>query len=157
MGAADSEILIRGIAADEEEKVIELYDRNLGIIDRLVFTLSFRDVVKSARSGLGATFVAIIGSKVVGSLSVRPQRHRGKRVGFIDAIVTERDLRGKGIGTTLLNECLRWFEERNCNVILATVDRYNSLSWNLFIRRGFTVYETKDQVEESGGGFSASG
>lgn len=149
----DSEILIREIRQGEEEAVKEFFEKNLGIIDTLVFNLSFKDVLKSARRGMGTTFVATKEDRIVGSFSVRLQDYREKQVGFIDAIVTDRNLRGKGIGTSLFDECLKWFQERNCEVILATADRYNSPSWNMFIRKGFTVYETKDQIKEFGWDF----
>jgi len=149
----DSDILIREISLEEEKAVRDFFEKNLGIIDTIIFNLSFGDVLKSTRHGMGTTFVATKGEKIVGSFSVRLQTHRGKRVGFIDAIVTDKNIRGKGIGTSLFDACLQWLQDRNCEVILATADRYNSPSWNLFIRKSFTVYETKDQIKEFGWGF----
>lgn len=149
----NSDILIREISLEEENAVKEFFEKNLGFIDTIIFDLSFGDVLKSTRRGMGTTFVATKGEKIIGSFSVRLQTHQGKRVGFIDAIVTDKHLRGKGIGRSLFNACLQWLQDRNCKVILATADRYNSPSWNLFIRKGFTVYETKDQIKEFGWGF----
>jgi len=99
---------------------------------------------------MGTTFIAAKADSIVGSFSVKVQNYRENRVGFIDAIVTDRYLRGQGIGTSLFDACLKWLQDQSCDIIVATVDRYNSPSWNLFLRNNFWIYETKDQIKELG-------
>jgi len=94
--------------------------------------------------------VAVHDGRIVGSVSMRFQLLRGRLTGFIGALVTDRELRGRGIGRSLVDGAISWLEERGCEVIYATADRYNSPSWNLFVHRGFSVYELPQQVGDYG-------
>ena len=58
MNALDSDILIREMRADEEKTVREFYGKNLGMINTISFNLSFSDVLKCSRRGMGTTFLS---------------------------------------------------------------------------------------------------
>lgn len=135
---------------EEEKEVRGLFSRSLGIIDRVVFNLSFSEALKSSRENRGTTLVAEYDGKIVGSFSLRIQLISKKKVGFIDAIVVDRTLRGKNISKSLLDRALIYFKGQRCDTVYATADRYNSPSWNLFNHRGFFVYEFWEQLRDYG-------
>jgi GNAT superfamily N-acetyltransferase/Zn-dependent protease len=144
------QVLVREMQPEEKADVEGLFGRSLGLVDRLVFLLSFEDALKSSRKQSGGSLVAEHDDRLVGSASVRTQVMAGRRAGFIDALVTDSEARGRGIGGLLVDGTISWLEERGCEVIYATADRYNSPSWNLFVHRGFSVYELPQQVGDHG-------
>ncbi|UCG79582.1 MAG: GNAT family N-acetyltransferase, partial [Desulfobacterales bacterium] len=135
---------------NEKGAVERLFARSLSIIERIVFQLSFEDAQKSAQKQGGGTLTAEYDGKIVGAVSMRIQLIKGKRIGYIDALVADKELRGKGIGKSLVNGAISWLEEHGCEVIYATADRYNSPSWNIFIHRGFYLYEIPQQLRDYG-------
>ena len=146
----DHEISFREMLHGEESKVRDFFEENLGVIDRIIFPLAFRDALKSAAKQLGTTLLALSNGDIVGSVSPRIVVYSEKRIGLIDAIVTDKNLRGRGIGKSLLDESLSWFEKKGCEIIYATADRYNSPSWNMFIHRGFSPHELRGQLRDLG-------
>jgi len=150
---SEMQVIVREMLPDEKAEVEGLFGRSLGLVDRIVFLLSFEDALKSARRQSGGSLVAVSGGGIVGSVSMRIQPIGGERAGFIDALVTDRGLRGRGIGRSLVDGAISWLEERGCEAIYATADRYNSPSWNIFVHRGFTVYELPQQLRDYGLGF----
>ncbi|MEM3088286.1 MAG: GNAT family N-acetyltransferase [Candidatus Bathyarchaeia archaeon] len=134
----------------EKEDVEKLFKRNLGIIDRVIFQLSFEDIQKSARKQGGNSLIAEYDGKIVGAVSMRIQEIKDSRTGFIDALVVDKELRGKAIGKSLVDNAILWLEERGCKVIYATANRYNSRSWNIFIHKGFHLYEVPQQFRDYG-------
>jgi Zn-dependent protease/GNAT superfamily N-acetyltransferase len=146
----DHEILVREMLSGEEDKVRDFFEGNLGVIDRVFFLLAFRDALKSAPKQLGTSLVAVFDGEIVGSVSLRIVVYAGKRIGLVDAIVADKEFRGKGIGKSLLDEALSWFEKKDCEIICATVDRFNSPSWNMFIHKGFSSYGLREQFRDLG-------
>jgi len=144
------QVLVREMQLNEKRDVEKLFARSLGIIDRIVFQLSFEDAQKSARKQSGGTLTAEYEGKIVGTVSMRIQTLKDKRTGYIDALVTDKELRGKTIGKSLMDGAISWLEEHGCEVIYATADRYNSPSWNMFIHRGFHLYEIPQQLRDYG-------
>ncbi|MEM3407690.1 MAG: GNAT family N-acetyltransferase [Nitrososphaerota archaeon] len=144
------QIVVHEMQPGEEKEVKKLFTRSLGITDKVIFQLSFEAAQKSARKGSGVTLVAELEGKIVGSVSMRIQVLKGKRTGFIDALVSDKELRGRAIGKSLVEGAILWLEEHGCEVIYATADRYNSPSWNIFIHRGFHPYEIPEQLRDYG-------
>jgi len=138
---------------NEKGAVKKLFARSLRIIERIVFHLSFEDAQKSAQKQSGGTLTVDYDGKIVGAVSMRIQLIKGKRTGYIDALVSDKELRGKGIGKSLVDGAISWLEKHGCEVIYATVDRYNSPSWNIFIHRGFHLYEIPWQLRDYGFNF----
>ena len=140
-------IKVRQMEPGEESMTRNLY-KNLWLFDRLIFLIVFKDILKSIKKDRGACFLAMDGDKGVGTASVRYKTIKGERHGVIDCVVTDKSLRGQGIGKQILDACLVWFERNGCPHVYATVDRYNSRSWNMFIHQGFTVYDTRQQIND---------
>jgi len=146
----EPKISVHEMLSEEERAVRKLFKKNLGYIDRFFFGLAFRDALKSTLKQQGGCLVAMYEGRVVGSVSLRILSCAGKRFGLIDAIVSDRGFRGRGVGKSLLEAALSWFEERECEVIYAIADRYNSPSWNMFIHKGFSIYEFREQLRDLG-------
>ena len=62
------QFFIREMHPNEKEAVEKLFARSLGIIDRIVFQLSFEDAQKSAKKQKGGTLIAEHGSEIVGTI-----------------------------------------------------------------------------------------
>jgi len=130
----------------ERADVERLFSSSLGLVDRIGFQLSFENALKNAQKQRGGCLVAVLDGRIVGSVSLRFQRIGGERTGFIDALIVGKALRVQGIGRSLVDSAILWLEAWECAVIYATVDRYNSPSWNIFVHRDFAVYEITQQV-----------
>ncbi|MDH5268244.1 MAG: hypothetical protein OEW62_11305, partial [Candidatus Bathyarchaeota archaeon] len=85
------EIFVREILHGEESKVRDFFERNLGVIDRIAFPLAFREALKSALKQMGTSLVAVCNGEIVGSVSLRIVVYAEKRIGLVDAIVTDKD------------------------------------------------------------------
>ncbi|MEM2914319.1 MAG: GNAT family N-acetyltransferase [Candidatus Bathyarchaeia archaeon] len=147
------EIHVREMLNSERTDVLELFKNNLGVIDQLFFQLAFKDSLKNLSKQQGTVLVAICNKVIVGTVSLRVVIFSNKRIGLIDAIVIERSFRGRGVGKILVDKALSWFEERECNIICVTADRFNSPSWNMFIHKGFSPYEIIAQYKDLGWNF----
>lgn len=147
------QLFVRDMLPSEKEAVEKLFARSLGVVDRIVFSLSFEDAQKSAKKQNGGTLVGEYDGKIVGAVSMRIQSIKGEPSGFVDALVADKEYRGKGIGTSLVANAISWLEKRGCKTIYATADRYNSPSWNTFVHKGFSVYEIPQQLKGLGLGF----
>jgi len=147
------QVVVREMQPNEEEDVKKLFARSLGITDRIIFQLSFEEARKSALKKSGGTLVAELEGRIVGTVSMRIQVLKGVRTGYIDTLVSDKELRGRAIGKSLVNGAISWLEEHGCEVIYATADRYNSPSWNMFIHRGFHPYEITGQLRDYGFSF----
>ena len=120
------QVLVREMQPNEKGDVEKLFARSLGVTDRIIFQLSFEGAQKSARKQSGGTLTAEYDSKIVGAVSMRIQTVTKKRTGYIDALVTDKELRGRAIGKSLVDGAISWLEEHGCEVIYATAARYNS-------------------------------
>jgi Zn-dependent protease/predicted N-acetyltransferase YhbS len=139
-------VLVREMLPSERVDVEGLFSSSLGLVDRIGFQLSFENALKDAQKQRGGCLVAVLDGQIVGSVSLRFQRIGGERTGFIDALIVGKALRVQGIGRSLVDSAILWLEAWECAVIYATVDRYNSPSWNIFVHRDFSVYEITQQV-----------
>ena len=144
------QFLVREMLPEEKEAVKKFFARNLGLVNRIVFGLSFEDAQKSAEKEKGGTLVAEYKGVIVGSVSMQIKDIKGELAGFIDALATCKEYRGKGIGSSLVENSISWLERRGCRVVYATADRHNSSSWNTFIHKGFSVYEIPWQLRDYG-------
>ncbi len=144
---------IREISKGEEKDVRDFLEANLGIIDRVVFNLSLSDALRSAVRNLGATLIAVYNEHIVGTVSLRIVVYGARNVGLIDAFAVDKNIRGKGIGKRLIDEAISWFERRECDIICATADRFNSPSWNIFLHKGFLPYKFQNQLKDLGPSF----
>jgi GNAT superfamily N-acetyltransferase/Zn-dependent protease len=139
-------VLVREMRSSERADVEELFSRSLSLINRIVFQLAFENALKYTQKQSGGCLVALCDGRIVGSVSMKFKLLGGARTGFIGALVVEKELHGRGIGSSLVDRAILWLEEWECEVIYVTVDRYNSPSWNIFIHRDFSVFEIPQQV-----------
>ncbi len=144
------QFLVREMLPEEKDAVKKFFVRNLGVVNRIIFGLSFEEAQKSARKQKGGTLVVEINSEIVGTVSMQIKHIKGELTGFIDALATGKEHRGKGIGSSLVENSVSWLEKRGCKIVYATADRYNSSSWNTFIHKGFSVYEIPWQLRDYG-------
>jgi Zn-dependent protease/RimJ/RimL family protein N-acetyltransferase len=146
-------VQIRELEIPDIPLVKQLFRENLWILDRLIFTGAFNSIMKDKENGAGTSFIAIMNDRVVGSISVRLFEIKGEKHGLIDSVVTARQMHGKGIAGKILSAVISWLESANCRHIYATVDRYNSRSWNMFIHNGFSLFEFPAQMKVFGADF----
>lgn len=104
------QVLVREMQPEEKRDVENLFARSLGITDRIFFQLSFESVQKSVKKQGGGTLVADYGGKIVGTVSMRIQIINGVRTGYIDALATDKEFRGRGIGRSLVDRAISWLE-----------------------------------------------
>ncbi|KON32684.1 MAG: hypothetical protein AC479_06975 [miscellaneous Crenarchaeota group-6 archaeon AD8-1] len=144
------QFLVREMLIDEKDAVKKFFARNLGIVNRIVFELSFEEAQKSAKNQKGGTLIAEHNNEIVGTVSIKIQHIKGEPTGYIDALATDKKYRRKGIATSLVENSISWLEKKGCRIIYATADRYNSSSWNTFIHKRFSVYEIPWQLKDYG-------
>ncbi len=146
----DSELVIREMIPGEEDEVRNLYKKNLGIIDRLIFLLGFSGILKYIEKKEGACLVGLYDNKIVGTICVQLFKIDGENHGLIDMVASDKNVRGKGIAKSIIDRCISWFEENDCENIYAMINRYNSRSWNMFLHKGFSLYEFSGQTRDLG-------
>lgn len=83
------------------------------------------------------TLVLTIGSKVVGCLTILIEQkiaHSFGRVMHIEDVVTDKDYRGRGVATTLLDEAIRISKEKKCYKVILDCNQSNV---NFYKQMGF--------------------
>jgi len=146
----DETVTVRELRRSEKACIEALFKRSLGIVDLIVFTASFEDALKASIAERGGCLIAEIDDRIVGLVCVKIKQINGKSVGLIDALVSDRDYRGRGIAGALVDEAVSWLSNRKCETLYATVDRYNSSSWNTFMHRGFSIVELPRMLRDHG-------
>ena len=76
------QILVREMQPEGKGNVEKLFERSLGIIDRIVFRLSFEDAQKRARKQNGGALIAECDGKVVGAVFMRIHIIKEARIGY---------------------------------------------------------------------------
>ncbi len=88
-------------------------------------------------TGEGAHLVAVEEGRVVGGLSIRRDAHESTRhVATLGMFVT-RDRRGRGIGSALMDEALRWARSVGVERVELTVYPHNVAAMALYRKFGF--------------------
>jgi len=146
-------LVVREMAPSEQGSVKSLFKRCLGPVDFIAFSIVFADIVKSIEKQQGCCLIAVQGEAVVGTMSLRTFVYGQRKVGLIDAVASDKVARGKGVAKAILARAIDWFGQRGYQEVYATVDRYNSPSWNMFVHAGFSPYGFPDQVKDFGGRF----
>lgn len=141
---------IREIKNEDISEIKSLYKKNLWFLDYFLFSEVFGSIVKLKEKGRGTCFVALEQNEVVGSFCVSWFMIKSEKHGLIDCVVTQKDLYGKGIARSLLHHSIKWLKDQGCAHIYATVEHYNSRSWNMFIHNGFSLYEFPQQLKDLG-------
>ena len=90
----------------------------------------------------GAFFVAIDEDKVIGSSAVR-MINSGRCE--IKRLYVRKDFRGKGVGTALLLQALR-FAEQNCSFATLKTDVSLDNAIRLYLKNGFLIVKEDDKT-----------
>jgi Zn-dependent protease/predicted GNAT family acetyltransferase len=136
------EVTIRKIQPDDDRAVWEVA-KTLDIPERYFAYLSYK-------RGKANALVAVDGEKVVGCVIPRVAVIVGEKIGIVDWIFVDRNVQGKGIGKSLVDAVLFYFQEGGCKTLYALIDRYNSPSWNMFLHKGFMPFEFDRQFKVFG-------
>jgi RimJ/RimL family protein N-acetyltransferase len=97
----------------------------------------YRRRFRKAWDERGAHLVAVDGDRVVGSLSIRRDDHPAtEHVATLGMFVVSTH-RGRGLGTRLMTEAMRWAREQHVERIELTVYPHNDPALALYRRFGF--------------------
>jgi ribosomal protein S18 acetylase RimI-like enzyme len=88
---------------------------------------------RAASWTLEATFVAVAGTQVVGSLHLEPSRHGFGEIGMAVA----REWRGRGVGSALLAAAIEWARDQGLHKLSLQVFAHNSAAIGLYRKFGF--------------------
>ncbi|MCD5417527.1 GNAT family N-acetyltransferase [Candidatus Bipolaricaulota bacterium] len=138
----NQKIVVRNIQPDKGKTVWKAA-KTLGILGRCYFYLLYLFCKADM-------LIAVDGEKIVGCVCPRITTFTGEKIGTVDVIFVGRNVRGKGIGKALVEAVLSHFQEAECKNTFALVDRYNSSSWNMFLHKGFTPFESNEQFRVYG-------
>jgi putative acetyltransferase len=98
---------------------------------------SFRRQFRRSWTEEDASLVAVAGGRVVGHLHIGREEHPVNRHVASLGMMVARELRGRGIGTALLAEAIRWAGEAGVEKIALTVYPDNEAARRLYRRFGF--------------------
>ena len=85
----------------------------------------------------GAEIVAVAGDRVVGHLSVRREDSPTTAHVATLGIAVAADLRRRGIGSALIEECLRWARSVGVHKVMLSVFPHNAQAIGLYRKYGF--------------------
>ncbi|MBU3063549.1 GNAT family N-acetyltransferase [Nocardia sp. NEAU-G5] len=138
----DEIIFRRATAADLPEIVTMLADDPLGsaresVSDLEPYESAFRDIDSDGKQLL---LVAEQAGRVVGTAQVSflaGLSRRGAMRGQIEAVRVASGARGSGLGTRLIEECVRRAHERGCVLVQLTSDASRTEAHRFYERLGF--------------------
>ncbi len=132
-------VLIRPIRPGERWVVLGIALRTFGPVGALfmAFTPLKNSLVAVAEDG------TVIGAVALDFFSIKQER-----ASLICYICVHPGTHGRGVGAALLEAAVAACEERSCHQVFATVDGYNSRSWNMFYSHGFQMLGVLDQIRE---------
>jgi len=129
-----------------------LRDQGPSKLDNYILDIESEEILHNTvtalvESGDTEVLVAKEGSKVVGFTVVTVNTFQNlyqtkKLIGEISAIYVHREYRGKGVGSKLLEEAMKYLQSRGVEIVLAEVRADNEASMKLFTKYGFTVDHT---------------
>lgn len=61
-----------------------------------------------------------------------------RRLGYLQRLAVHPEFHGRGIGTTLVGDALRWFRRRGCDSVLVNTQEINQRALSLYRHLGFT-------------------
>ena len=70
---------------------------------------------------------------------------------FLSKLYVHKDYRGKGIGKILFENCIEYAINNNLNKIYLTVNKGNTLAYNIYIHLGFKVIDSV--IKDIGNGY----
>lgn len=134
------------VATEQDlERIVEmLADDKLGAT-REQFVLPLPEVYREAFRAIDADpnnelVVACLGNEVVGVQQITFTPHLTRQGGWratIEGVRTSSAVRGKGIGTALINWAIQRAEQRGCHLIQLTTDKTREDAIRFYERLGF--------------------
>jgi len=97
----------------------------------------YRRRFRSAYDGDGAHLLAFEGDRLIGSLSIRRDDHPATRHVATLGMFVVADRRGRGVGTALMKEAMRWACDQAVERVELTVYPHNQAAIALYRRFGF--------------------
>ncbi len=88
---------------------------------------------RAANWTLDGTFVAYVGSEILGSMHVDVSRHGYGEIGMAVA----REWRGRGVGSALMTAAIEWARERGLHKLSLSVWPHNAAAIALYRKHGF--------------------
>ncbi len=87
-----------------------------------------RLLIRQARRGTSCVLVAEVGGVVVGMATVQTviSTAEGARSGWIEDVVVRRDWRGLGVGSSLMDEAVKWARATGITRLQLLADRRNT-------------------------------
>lgn len=140
-----NEVIFRIATEQDLEKIVEmLADDKLGAT-REQFVLPLPDVYREAFRAIDADpnnelVVACLGDEVVGVQQITFTPHLTRQGGWratIEGVRTCSTVRGKGIGTELINWAIQRAEQRGCHLVQLTTDKTREDAIRFYERLGF--------------------
>ncbi len=85
--------------------------------------------------------VAVMEGKVIGMVSVQTlvSTAEGGKVGLVEDMIVDRQFRGRGIGTLLLNRAVEWGRDRKLKRLQLLADRENMPAVDFYANNGWTA------------------
>jgi ribosomal protein S18 acetylase RimI-like enzyme len=102
-----------------------------------VFSNSFRNRVA------GACLVAEDGGKIVGGILAEKKITFSPNAAGIKSFFVAEECRGKGVGKTLLEKCIRALESAGIETVSLTVDPENKGAISVYEKAGFGLFRLK--------------
>lgn len=121
--------LYRSVAAEERHIRTEAVTRS---------ARHYRRAFRRSRTDREAFLVAVAGGRVVGQLSISREDHPVTRHVATFGMAVAADRRGRGIGSALVAEALRWARESGVEKVELTVYPGNEAAIALYRRFGFS-------------------
>lgn len=95
-------------------------------------------------------FVAVEENKVIGAVLYKYFNVADKKIGYVDFIFVDKTAHGKGIGSKLVDRCLKAMEKEDCDGYSALVRDDNVGSWKMFVNNGLKRVGLDDLVRKFG-------
>ena len=139
------EVEFRVATEQDLERIVEmLADDKLGAT-RELFVLSLPEVYWTAFRAIDADpnnelVVACLGNEVIGVQQITYTPYLTRQGGWratIEGVRTSSTVRGKGIGTKLINEAVQRAKHRGCHLIQLTTDKQREDALRFYERLGF--------------------
>lgn len=115
----------------DARKIYEIYSSELEALDPESY--DWLEAFIRVRSKRGRVLVAEMGGEIVGFAVI--YKHRDEA--YISAIAVDRDFRGMGVGSSLLEEAQRILSEEGARRLSLSVKSDNLAALDFYLRRGF--------------------
>ena len=141
--AADEDVVVRPARPKDAASFLEMY-ASVAAEGRLIRSEEVRHPVRDYRSRFRrswtdeeAHIVAVVGDRVIGHVSLRRDEHPVTRHVATLGMAVAADRRGRGVGTRLLSEAIRWARSAGVLKLLLSVYPDNERAIALYRRFGF--------------------